>query len=400
MTTIKIVLRKRKLQDGTYPVVLRITRNRETKLIPLDIRARREEFENQEFKKTYPAYRKRNSILAQAKVRANRIIDDYMEAEKDFTVSEFADKFLGRDHTNISVWEFFDQKIELLERSERIGSAKAYEETKAALEKFHPRQLKFKEITVDFLERFELSMRERGNQDGGIAFKMRQLRALYNDAVSKGVVSLEHYPFKHYKISRLKGKSHKKALTVEELKIFAKVDLSNHPHLINAHNFFMFSFYCRGMNLADMTFLKWTDIHNNKIHYSRRKTKKQFTVEILPPVKKILLLYREQKCPSPYVFPILLKEGMSAKQIANRKHKVLSRYNSRLNEIADLARINKRITSYVARHSYATIMKYKGVSTDIISEALGHSNLGITMTYLKEFDNTIMDEEHKKLLEL
>ncbi|WP_165499098.1 site-specific integrase [Gramella sp. KN1008] len=400
MITTKIVIRKKKLQDGTYPVMLRVTKNRKSKLLPLGLRARKEDFDGQEFKKSYPGFRKRNSYLAQVKLQANKIIDEFMESEKDYSLTDFADKFLGKDHTNIIVWNFFEQKIDILDRSERLGSARAYEETMLALKKFYPKELKFKEITVDFLEKFELSMRERGNQDGGIAFKMRQLRALFNDAVRKEVVSLDHYPFKHYKISRLKGRSHKRALTVEELKAFSKVDLSEHPHLVDAHHFFMFSFYCRGMNLADMTFLRWSDIHNKKIHYSRRKTKKHFTLEILPPVEKILKFYREQKSTSPYVFPILLKEKMTAKQIANRKHKVLSRYNSRLNEIAELAGINKRITSYVARHSYATIMKYKGVSTDIISESLGHSNLGITMTYLKEFDNTIIDKEHKKLLEL
>lgn len=400
MTTFKIVLRKKQLKDGSYPVVLRVTKNRENILIPLGIRANKKDFANQEFLKSYPNYRKRNVFLAKAKINAEKRLDDFLEKEKDFTLKEFAEVFSGKSKSDVDVWQFFNQKVEILIRSGKIGSAKAYEETKAAMIKYHSGTLKFKDVNVEFLEKFELSMRERGNEDGGIAFKMRQLRALYNEAIKKDIVDLTFYPFRKYKVSKLKGRGQKRALSATELKSFLNLDLKDSPHLIDTHNFFLFSFYCRGMNFTDMAHLKWTDVQNEKIRYTRKKTKKQFVIEVLPPVKKILDTYKERKITSLYVFPILLKAEMTPQQIDNRKHKVLRRVNSRLRELAGMAGINKRLTFYVARHSYATILKFQGVSTDVISEALGHSNLSITMTYLKEFDNALIDKEHKKLLDL
>ncbi|WP_424492740.1 phage integrase SAM-like domain-containing protein [Salinimicrobium sp. GXAS 041] len=402
MHSVKIVIRKKKLKDGKYPVMLRITKNRRTKLLHMGLRTWKNDFNEDkgEFLRSYPNYRKRNIFLANQKLYAEKIIDDFLEKGKVFTVEDIASAMADGDNSEIDVWTFFKQRVDHLQRSDKMGTAKAYEETNAALKKFHSGSLNFKDVNVQFLERFELYMRNRGNQEGGIAFKMRHLRAVYNEAILKDVVEQNFYPFKKYRISKLKRKENKIALSISELKAFENADLSENPHLIESHHYFVFSFYCRGMNFADMAFLKWSDVRNNKITYSRQKTQKLFVIEILPPVEKILKYFKEQKSTSPYVFPIFLKEGMSAKQIANRRHKVLSRYNRRLNEIASLVGLDRRISSYVARHSYATIMMHKGASVEVISEALGHSNVQITTSYLKRFDNKRIDNEHKKLLDL
>lgn len=400
MITLKIVLRKRKLKDGSFPVMLRITKDGVNKLINLDMRAKEGDFADQEFKSSYKNFRKRNNILSKYKLKANIIIDEYFEADKDFTLKDFAEKFLGKDSKKISVWEFFDLKVNGLFRSGKIGSAEAYLQTKNAMLLFHPGVLWFKDITPQFLENFEIYMRERGNQEGGMAFKYRQLRALYNDAVNKEVISELNNPFKKYKISKLKAREHKRALTIEELRAFKNVNFEENPLLINAYNYFMFSFYTRGMNFKDQMLLRWENIQGHKLIYTRSKTRKKFAIELLPPVMEILNHYQERKLISPFVFPILLKEGLTPRQFSDRKHKVLYRYNKQLGQIAELANIKKKLTSYVARHSYATIMKFQGASTDIISESLGHSNLLVTMNYLKEFENSVIDKEHHKLMEL
>ncbi len=400
MFSVKIVTRKKKLKDGKYPVMLRVTKDRKSKLIHLGLRVEKDEFDDERFLKNHPNYRKRNIFITNQRLYAEKIIDQLLERGRDFTVDDIANAFINKNNTNVDVWNFFRQKVDMLQESEKMGTAKAYEDTRAALKKFHPGPLNFKDINVSFLEMFELFMRNRGNQEGGIAFKMRHLRAVFNQAIRKDVVGQNYYPFKKYLVSKLKKREHKIALSISEMKTLENADLSDQPHLINAHHFFMFSFYCRGMNFADMAFLRWSDIRNNKITYSRQKTQKLFVIEILPPVEKILNCFEEQRITSPYVFPILLREGMNARQIANRRHKVLSWYNNKLKEIATLVGIENSITSYVARHSYATIMMYKGVSVEVISESLGHSNVQITGAYLKKFDNKIIDNENKKLLDL
>ena len=292
-----------------------------------------------------------------------------------------------------------NEKISDLKRSGKVGNARAYEETKDSFFKFTVKEIKFEEITPYLLQRYETHLRERGNQDGGIAFKMRELRALYNAAIRNGFVSREKYPFMDYKISKLKGKLEKKALSMDEIKAIMNLDFSKHPNLFNSYNYFMFSFLTRGMNFIDMMKLTWSNIQNGKIKYQRSKTKRRFTLEILPQVQKILNYYWERRRDTNYVFPILLQEGLTAQQIQNRKHKTLKKFNKDLKELAELAGVQKTISSYVARHSYATVMFHKGTSMEIISEAMGHSHVNITKTYLKEFGDEIVDKAHRNLLE-
>jgi integrase len=199
-------------------------------------------------------------------------------------------------------------------------------------------------------------------------------------------------------VSKLKGKGIKKALRLEDVQKIAQLDLSEYPTLIDTRNYFIFSFYTRGMNFADMATLKWDDISDGRIYYTRSKTKGNFQIKILPPVQEILDYYKGKHNQTDYVFPILLHKDMTFSHLENRKSKILKRYNKRLKEIAKLCGINKPVSSYVARHSYANSLKQKGISTDIISESMGHQNIAITQAYLKELDNSLIDEAMEVLL--
>nr|WP_321221359.1 site-specific integrase [uncultured Psychroserpens sp.] len=402
-TTLKIVIGGKPLSDGLHAVYLRIIKNRKKKEINLGLRCTRQNFINEQFVKGHPDYKIENQLLLKLKTKAYDIIRDFRLQDYDFTLNEFENKFRGNDiesEKNINAISFFDEIITEMEVAGRIGNSRAYRETKTALIKYAGDNIYFKEITVGFLEKFESILRQNGNGNGGIAFKMRELRALFNKAINRGLISQDLYPFKRYKISKLKLNKNKRALTIDEFKRIRDLDLSSHPHLQEAHNYFMFSFYTRGMNFIDLLKLKWTDIQNGRIHYTRSKTKGQFSIEIIKNVQEILNFYKAQNRDTDYVFPILLSNEMTPKQIDNRKHKVLQRVNFRLKEIGHLANVETKLTSYVARHSMATILKQMGTSTDIISEIMGHSDVQVTMTYLKEFDNDILDKENKKLLDL
>lgn len=143
--------------------------------------------------------------------------------------------------------------------------------------------------------------------------------------------------------------------------------------------------------------LKWSNIVGDRLIYYRNKTNVKFNIKILDPVKEILTYYDNRKINS-YIFPIILNENSTPIQIENRKHKTLKKYNKDLKEISKLCGIEENLTSYVARHSFATNLKQKGVSTDIISEAMGHKNLAITQAYLKELENEVIDDAMSKLL--
>ncbi|MFK7000738.1 MULTISPECIES: site-specific integrase [Flavobacterium] len=399
--TIKMVLDGRPLSDGSYQVYLRILKNRKPKKISIGLKCNKEHFINESFTKQHPDYRIENELLLKMRSRAMEIIRNFQVNQTDFTLEEFENEFRGiKKEQDAKVFEFFNEIIDEMNRAGRIGNAQAYKDTRDSIFKFSDKKILFKDITPTFLEKYEVYLREHGNKNGGIAFKMREFRSIFNKAIKRKLIPSELYPFKDYKISKLKTESRKIALSLEEFKKIKNVDLSGYPMLIEAYNFFMFSVYTRGMNFKDMMTLKWSDIQNNRIYYVRSKTKGKLNFEIIEPVQKILDFYKAQNRDTKFVFPILLSEDMSPNQIANRHHKVLRRYNSKLKKIGLIAGIDKLPTSYVARHSFATILKMSGTPIEKISEMMGHSDVSITISYLKEFSNEDLDEENRKFMDI
>jgi len=400
-TSIKIVLDSRPMSNNLYTVYLRIIKDRKRKNIALGLKCRKEHFENEHFLKGHPDYKVENNLLISFKARANKIIRDFQSEGKNFSLQDFEKKFRGKsDIKDCKIADFYDEIIEEFERAGRMGYAKAFKDTKISFLKFTGKKIVFSEISPLLIEKYEVSLREKGSENGGISFKMRHLRALFNIAINRKVMSRDNYPFKEYKISKIKAENNKIALAIEDFKKIKDVDLSKHPTLTEAYNYFMFSIYTRGMNFADMAKLKWSDIANNRIYYKRSKTKHSFNIEVNEKIQEILDFYKSQNRNSGYVFPILLKDDLTPKQIANRRHKVLSRYNVKLKKLAELAGVERNISSYVARHSFATMLKYLGTSVEKISEMMGHSDVQITMTYLKDFENAELDKEITKLIEL
>lgn len=401
MSSIKILLRDKPNKSGLYPVVLRITKDRKIKIITLGMECSKRDWDIKEsqFKKSLDNYAQKNRVLLGYKQKALKIIDGFNLDEIDFTLNQFEIKFRGKEKNKITVLEFWLDKINDLNLVGRTGNARAYLDTKNSFYKFCKNQnLLFKEINVDLLDKYETYLRITGSNDGGIGVRMRAIRALYNDAVKKGVVDEKYYPFKVYKVSKLKGKGFKKALTREEVNRIEKLDETSYPHLVEAKHLFVFSYYTRGMNFYDVMKLTWDNVEDDKIIYTRSKTKGRFIVKILPPVEAILDYYKIVNPTTRYIFPILLKEGLTPIQIENRKAKKLKRFNSDLKKIAEIMGILKPLTSYVARHSFATNLKQLGISTDVISQSMGHQNISITSSYLKDFDDDVIDEANAKLL--
>jgi len=401
MASINILLRKKQNKKGLYPIVLRITKNRKTKLISLGINCLEKDWDSdkERFKKNHPNYRQVNLGLIMREEKALKIIDEYRLDDIDFTLTQFEEKFRGIQMRNISVLLFWKEKIEDLNKAGRTGNARVYKDTFNSFFKFNKNKaLLFREITPTLLDKYETYLRGNENTDGGIGVKMREIRALFNDAIKKGIVDEKYYPFKTYKVSKLKGQSIKKALTRDEVGKMEDLDTNKYPHLINSKNYFIFSYYMRGMNFTDMMKLKWDNIQENKILYIRSKTKGRFNIKMLEPVKDIIAYYKTQKRETSYVFPILLKENLTPLQIENRKLKTLKKFNKDLKEIARIQGVEQKVTSYVIRHSFATNLKFAGVSEDLICELMGHGDVRVTRTYLKDFENKVMDDTMLKLL--
>lgn len=167
-----------------------------------------------------------------------------------------------------------------------------------------------------------------------------------------------------------------------------------------ARDIFLFSYCVAGINFKDIATLRYVDIQNGRIYYQRHKTGKELNSPILPQTREIMGRYsKSDASPEDYIFPILDRHiHKSEQQICNRVHKVIGHINANLKRIAEMAGLKVNLTTYVARHTFATVLKRSGVNIAIISESLGHSDLETTQIYLDSFENSQVDEAMKNLL--
>jgi site-specific recombinase XerD len=173
--------------------------------------------------------------------------------------------------------------------------------------------------------------------------------------------------------------------------------LEDHPTLKKCIQYFLFSYYSRGMNFTDMAQLRWTDIYNDRIKYTRSKTSGNFNIKVSPPLQEILDYFKSEYAYTGFVFPVLSDFHQSESQIKYRIRKCLKQHNGQLKEVAAILKINIALTSYVARHTYATTLKRKGIDTAVISEGLGHQDVSTTKAYLQQFETETIDKADEVL---
>lgn len=400
MATIKFVQKNKPLSNGEFIIYLRVTKGTDSKYISMKISCKKEHWnaEKQELYKS-PNFQQINHNLRELKTKGDKILSDAFIKGVDLSIDEFTSEFLNfKKQGTRNVGDYWDERIEEMKKAGQVGNLKVYKEVKNSFFKFlNNKPIQFSEITTSLVEKYEIHLRSRGNMDSSISTRMRTLRALYNSAVKRDIITDEKYPFEKYSISKLKTKSNKRAISIQQMDSIRNLDTTKYPHLIDSKNYFLFSYFTAGMNFVDMIFLTWDSIQDGKIIYTRRKTKSLFKIKILPPVQEIIDYYKKLQI-TKYIFPIINKETLNSTQIENRKDKILKKLNKDLKEISKLCNIDTKITSYVARHTFATNLKQKGVATEIISETLGHQNPNTTQVYLKEVEDSIIGDAMDLLL--
>jgi site-specific recombinase XerD len=232
-----------------------------------------------------------------------------------------------------------------------------------------------------------------------ISLFFRTLRSVYNKAITAQHAKRTSYPFDEFKVSKFNTRTEKRAVSKEVIKEIMNLDLSGKSEYLNfSRDVFIFSYLCSGINLTDIANLKQSNIQNNRLVYTRQKTGKRISIPLSDSSKQIILKYMN-KCSDDYIFPILNNSVHKTEaQRYRRRKKVLRNVNANLRTIAKMLNIDIDLTTYVARHSYATVLKNSGVNIALISETLGHSDLKTTQIYLDSFENSQIDEAMGNLL--
>ena len=392
----------KKYANDEYPIMLRITKNRQTALIGLKQSCSIDNWDNKlNFpKRKHPNYQGLSHFISKTLSDAKSLSMKLGIENKDLSAAEFKDLFTNNVE-NISLFTYFDIAIENQKKVNAYKTANGYLDTKNSLSNFlNKKDTNLKNIDITFLNKYEQYLRGNQIKETSMSVYFRAFRAVYNKAIVEGHINAESSPFKNFKISKFDTNTRKRALTEDELKKILHFDTSNYPELIDGKNFFVFSFYCKGMNFTDLALLEWKDIKNKRLEFNRSKTKDFFSIEILERAQKILDYYRPFQRDN-YVFPILDKNvHIKPQSIIYRIKRQLGVSNKALQKIAELVGVDAdKLTFYVARHTWATTMKRKGVSQTVISESMGHSSEKTTKIYLASFENNVLDDANRKALE-
>ena len=291
-----------------------------------------------------------------------------------------------------SFFNFMHSIIVQLQELGRVRTSETYTATLRSFKTFRREQdIPLDEISSDLMLLYEAHLKSRGISMNTISFYMRNLRAAYNRAVEKGLTP-QNRPFRH--VYTGVDKTVKRAIPIKTIKTLKGLDLTSSPSLEFARDMFMFSFYTRGMSFVDMAYLKKTDLRNGILTYRRRKTGQQLSIKWEKCMEEIVGRYHSNE--TGFLLPIIRKQGDERKQYDNALHLV----NCRLKKLSEILKLQRPLTMYVARHSWASTAKSQNVPLSIISEGMGHESESTTQIYLASLETSEVDKANEMILGL
>lgn len=397
-SSLKVILFKGKiLSNGEHPILIRVIKDRKSSYLSIGASST---FKNWDIgaglpKKSHPYFKELLLLIDTKRAEASSLLFGIKTDGIDISAHEIKHKIKAVPiKASQTVGKFFDEFISRMENANRIGYADAFRFTKNSLMNFRRgSDFSFGEVTTSFLVRYEEYLDGRNLAPNTMFLYLRTFKTLINYARKDGMVKKEYDPFEGISFAKYRRvKTRKRALPKETILKFMNLDLSHSSHLYNYWNYFRFSYLCWGMNFIDSAYLKWEDIHGDTLVYTRQKTGDEFNIMLAPQAKEILKYYRTANLnpKASYVFPIFNETHASAKSKSYRVKKVRKQYNDALKEIGELIGVSTKLTSYVARHTFANVLRQSGVSTTIIKDAMGHESEAMTEVYTSQLDASIL----------
>ena len=394
-TSVRLMLNKgRRLNNGTYPLVFQVIHSRRKKLLYTGFRLKEEVFNEAEEKivdgtdatLTATDITKMNRELRKMKNMIHTRIRQLERTTEPFTVEDVLAQFTRANvRQQFYILRYIDTQIERKKKLKKEGTAAAYKSTRSSLAKFlDGSDIRMLEIDLRFIRRYEDFLYNNGVAENTVSYYLRNLRTLYNQAVVDGYHPHGEYPF--VKAQTRPAKTVKRALSREDLQALANLKLEDAPELKFARDLYLFSFYAQGMAFVDIVLLKKSDIYNGVLTYSRHKSKQFIRIAVTPQMQELMDKYETE---GKYVFPII-RDNSSSEYTQYRL--ALGRINRHLKRIAAMIDVKIPLTTYTARHTWATLARDCGAPVSVISAGLGHTSEEMTRIYLKEFDVSQLDK--------
>lgn len=416
---------RRQKKDGTYPLVLLLSHKKEAHRLSLKRSVR----ENHWDEKANAVKGVENDKLITAKLRSQLkraeiyLINHQIEIERmtikelkakiqvvvfssDSTPDSEIQSFVSRKINTMSLIEFSRGKLNRLSQSKKVGYAKAIRTSINTIKRFTGNDdILFVDIDLQFLKDFTAYCIGRGNKPNSISAYLRPIKTLFREAIQEDVILDDLNPFPKFQIPKAKN-TKKRALRLEDIQAIRDLDLKKESAHWDARNYFLFMFNNMGINLIDVAKLKKTQLINTKyekdklvsgrLEYTRSKNGRKYSIKLTSESVQILNAYSvSNKGDEDFLFPIGYEESEKGFSRYDTQRK---RINKRIREIGHQAGIKDSISSYYARHSWATIAKRKMVPISVIAEGLGHSDLKTTQIYLDSFDDDILDDANDRIV--
>ncbi len=391
MTSIKIKLRP-SIAAKTYGTIhYQIIHQRNIRHIATDYQVEMDEWNHRNSSFVFPNDMNRRIALVKIReeihcdlARFDRILRHFNEGTINFGIDDIVAEF-QRYEQEYTFFRYMDGIISRLKTAARMRTSETYRTALNMFKRYRQNiDLKIELINQREMGNFESWLCGRNLCPNSISFYMRILRAVYNRAVDEDIID-NRYPFRH--VYTGVDKTIKRALPVQALRKIKAVDLTDAPKLDFARNMFLLSFYLRGMSMIDMAYLKKCNLKNRQLVYRRQKTGQLLKIEWTPEMQQILDRYPGN--PTDYLLPIITKSHVNERYAyRNTSYNI----NRSLKTIAEKLGLPYNLTMYVARHSWASIAKSKGIPVSVISQGMGHDSEKTTLVYLASLDSSVVDK--------
>ena len=399
MATIKLKFRPSSVPKTEGTLYYQVIHKRKVKWISTEHHIYADEWDENTETIVVAARSERKGALAlmQCKIdwalkRWQTILDRLERSHKDYTVEELCETF-SKEQTYKTVFVFLQEQVTKKEQMKRQGTARTYGNAYRRFKAFREDvDLTFDELTPDMIECYEAWLIDKRLKRNSIRCYLRTLNTLLCKAVEEGLLNNTNL-FSHVRLSYVK--TTKRAISEKELKVIANLELPENSTMALARDIFMFSFYMRGMPFVDIAYLRKTDLKNGMWTYCRKKTNQCLMVEWEKAQQKILDRYAHQMENRSYLLPIIKNgDGTEYKQYQRMQINI----NRALKKIGEMAELKMPLTTYAARHTWASVARDMNIPIAVISEGMGHNSIKTTQGYLSSIEESRVNEANKRII--
>ncbi len=298
----------------------------------------------------------------------------------------------SRHNSKVSFFLSAEQEAKHCEEANRFSTAKNYRTAIRSLRRFlQQEKLMVRDFTPEMIADYAQWLRQQGISMNTVSCYLRSLRAIYNKVVKQYSLD-DRKPFKDLFTGHTK--TVKRSATNDDIKRLQAMILPKNSTLQLSRDIFLFSLYAQGMPFVDVAFLRKDQIRDGMIVYERHKTGQQIVVKIEGCIQEIINRY--SRAESEFVFPIITAHQPTPAY--KQYQSSLRTYNRNLHKLEKLAGLKHSLTSYVVRHTWASVAYDTNVDLAVIASALGHTNTNTTRIYIRDINNRRLADANKKVL--